>query len=1207
MLRSSFSVLSALARLALIAYIIFGLGFVGLRYLVLPNLGLWNTALSDQVSAAIGARVQFGDVQAQWSGLNPRVQLSDVKLFNQQQQVVLSVPQVHAELSWHSLFSLRPQFVSLRVDDISLDVTRDRQGRVLLLGQSFTPGQTEPLEQGRRSDFIPWLLQQKRIVIRNAQINWHDEQEGGEPFRLEQVTLDLLNSGPSHRLSLVAAPPATAGEQLDLRLELSGVRHHQGNLSLRGSTGKAYVNVQGLRPRGWAAFLPVSQHDVSGRVSATAWFDLVDGMPSQAAAKLSLEGVQWQHSTVTQLSVQSLDAFASGSWSDMQHWFGLQASNSPSKQTQGLDYRVSLGGLRASIPEALRRPIDIDRLFASGKVTGTLQGAIQVRADSLALANSDAQASLAGTWQSTDDSPVGLVDLQGTLHRFSVTAIKDYLPLSADPDAYAWMETGLLQGEILDAGMRLKGDLLHFPFQEQPAKGDFLIRGRYVNTDIDYVPATEDELGWPKLQGMAGEISLHRADLRMSAESAYMQPAPGQRIELGPVYARIPNIESDAVLWVKGQTTAPAAAYLSLMHSSPLGELLDHAASEAIGQGQWQVPLELTIPLYDSMSSKVRGKLVFDDAQLVFMPGVPELTGVTGALEFTESYLKAESLKGRALGGIINIEGGVGEGQKGLSFTGTATSSALRDYAGVPALKRVDGALNYTMTLVRTARGYTLEGTSNLKGLALDFPPPLAKSREQVLPTRVLWERTGTKTRRLRATVGQAWNLVLLQHDDRKKTFFHAGALGFNKTPDLPATGLVVDIEDGSLDLDAWHTVIDEFSIKGAVELPAALPALNHVRIQAQTAEFLGLPFDRLTLTARQEKEEQWRVDISSSETAGTLFWRQPQGKATGRIDAKFDRLSLGKASDEAIVNSSADKASVDQSTGLQDDLEIPAVSLYVRNLTLYGRQVGELTVMGMSQARGQLWRLDELRLASPSAVFTGSGMWRLSGEQRGLTLDMSAEVSDMGAYLNQIGHKDVMAGGAGALSANVQWLNMPWAFSRADLNGSLKFNLAKGRFSSVSSHTARLLELLSLQSVRRLARLELNPAELTRDGFPFDNLGGEITLAKGVMSTRDYRVSGPVATIVLEGAVNLVSETLDLEAVVVPNLDVSGAAVAAGIAINPIVGVGAFLTQWLLQAPLSKAMSAQYHISGPWNEPSIKELASGRQAGQKPPVKPEK
>src|SRR3546814_20990442 len=87
----------------------------------------------------------------------------------------------------------------------------------------------------------------------------------------------------------------------------------------------------------------------------------------------------------------------------------------------------------------------------------------------------------------------------------------------------------------------------------------------------------------------------------------------------------------------------------------------------------------------------------------------------------------------------------------------------------------------------------------------------------------------------------------------------------------------------------------------------------------------------------------------------------------------------------------------------------------------------------------------------------------------------------------------------------------MPWDFSKADLNGNIEFKLADGRFSTLNSYSARLLELLSLQSVKRLARLVFNPAGLTKEGFPYDNLRVTFVLKNGLLSTSDYCVIGPV------------------------------------------------------------------------------------------------
>lgn len=152
--------------------------------------------------------------------------------------------------------------------------------------------------------------------------------------------------------------------------------------------------------------------------------------------------------------------------------------------------------------------------------------------------------------------------------------------------------------------------------------------------------------------------------------------------------------------------------------------------------------------------------------------------------------------------------------------------------------------------------------------------------------------------------------------------------------------------------------------------------------------------------------------------------------------------------------------------------------------------------------------------------------------------------------------------------------------------------SIDKGRFLSVNSRTARLLELLSLQSLQRLAKLEFNPSSLVRDGFPFDTLRGDMALNGGVLKTEGYRVTGPVADIALSGNTNIISERWDLKAVVVPNLDASGAAVATAL-VNPLVGLGAFVTQWLLKKPLERAMTQDYKVTGSWEDPKVEPVTS--------------
>src|SRR3546814_16433313 len=77
------------------------------------------------------------------------------------------------------------------------------------------------------------------------------------------------------------------------------------------------------------------------------------------------------------------------------------------------------------------------------------------------------------------------------------------------------------------------------------------------------------------------------------------------------------------------------------------------------------------------------------------------------------------------------------------------------------------------------------------------------------------------------------------------------------------------------------------------------------------------------------------------------------------------------------------------------------------------------------------------------------------------------------------MGFKNLMRGGKGSISGQFKWRNLPWAHRTSDLNGKFEVDLKKGAFSYQDSRTARLLKLLSLQSVSRLAKMEWNPGTL--------------------------------------------------------------------------------------------------------------------------------
>ena len=75
------------------------------------------------------------------------------------------------------------------------------------------------------------------------------------------------------------------------------------------------------------------------------------------------------------------------------------------------------------------------------------------------------------------------------------------------------------------------------------------------------------------------------------------------------------------------------------------------------------------------------------------------------------------------------------------------------------------------------------------------------------------------------------------------------------------------------------------------------------------------------------------------------------------------------------------------------------------------------------------------------------------------------------------------------------------------------------------------------------------------------------------MISTTNFRMAGASAAALMSGTIDLRNETQQLHLVVLPEIDASTAALALGVA-NPVLGLGAFLAQYMLRDPLSKAFA---------------------------------
>jgi uncharacterized protein YhdP len=378
----------------------------------------------------------------------------------------------------------------------------------------------------------------------------------------------------------------------------------------------------------------------------------------------------------------------------------------------------------------------------------------------------------------------------------------------------------------------------------------------------------------------------------------------------------------------------------------------------------------------------------------------------------------------------------------------------------------------------------------------------------------------------------------------------------------------------------------------------------DQLAVRSQLLTFGGRQFKQVVIGGGREGGV-WRANLAASELNGYLEYRQPNAAQTGggegRVYARLARLTIAPSvvSDvEALL--AAQPAS------------IPAVDIVVDDFELRGKHLGRLEVQAVNRnaqtgprdAGVREWRLNQFNLTAPEASFVASGHWAAldaqapgaaralagkPGVTRRTVMNFKLDVNDGGALLARLGMKDVVRRGRGKFEGQVAWMGSPLSLDYPTLSGAVTVNVASGQFLKADPGVAKLLGVLSLQSLPR--RLTLDFRDVFSEGFAFDSVRGNTTITRGVASTRNLQMKGVSAAVLLEGSADLVRETQDLTVVVVPELNAGTASLLASM-VNPVTGLGTLLAQLVLRQPLQAAATQTFRITGPWADPQVERVA---------------
>jgi len=1024
------------------------------------------------------------------------------------------------------------------------------------------------------------------------------------PERLSDAVWRLTRGGEVHADRLDAALLARIADRLPLA---PGVRQVLADLAPRGVVTQAEWKWEGL-------IEAPTRYRASGEVSGLAL------APSDADGRPGLQG-----------AAVTFEATEAGGQADLT----LQA-----------------GWL--SFPGVFERPqLPLDKLKArvNWQVKPPAQPALagqpaqwQVDVTQARFANADATGQLEGHWETGGwgspgaDRIPGRLKLSGRLDQAQATAVWRYLPMSLPASARSYVRDAIQSGVGEKVEFEVDGDLDAFPFPEDKG-GRFRVKVPVKQVRLDYVPprllsehGETPRSTWPPFTDLEGLLLFEGQRLVIRDARGKLGGVGSGEFALHHVEGRIADLGSkDPHLTIQGQGEGLLDDMLKFLTQSPIGEWTGQVVKAAKSQGRGAMRLALDIPLNRSVDTRVQGDVTLtedSEARLRLQPGVPELTHLHGRIGFTESELKVQA-HARVWGNPMEIQGQRStNGQIRFDAQGPVTAASLRDareYSVLPIIgQRLAGEapVHVTISMSPDAQGHlpsgpTVEVQSGMQGMSANWPAPLNKAAGQVWPLKVLYrpddpqgQRDAISVELGQATAGTPQLQVEVRHDIsgaharflRGSIQAWQGSMAAPSALTLPSSGMSAQVQLPLVDVDAWWPVVRQLHAEaaqtpteGGESAEVYLP--RSIAVKTALLQFRQRSLRDVAGTLAHPAADVWRAQLDSAQVAGTVDWLTDATGAGNKLVARLARLSIPHTEAQAFADQAAEQLTGGAAT------RMPAVDIVVDQFDWRGIPLGKLEIEASNRAVASdavpEWRLHRFQMSAPDAQLRAQGQWGLAGAAvqkvaghasalSRSSFQFTLDVANSGALLTRLGLPKTLQGGKGALTGQISWQGLPLEPDPLSMAGDIKVRINEGQFLKVDPGMAKLLGVLSLQSLPR--RLTLDFRDVFEKGFAFDAIDGDVTVGQGAARTRNLRMRGVTALVLMEGEADLARETQDIHVYVIPEINAVGASLAYA-AINPVVGLGTFLAQVLLSKQMAAAGTQEFRVTGPWSEPNVERI----------------
>ena len=1210
--------------------------FFGYHFFLKPNIALIKSDIETFVSKETGGEVSIEMLNVDWNITNPRFQIRNFSVTDRDNNKTINLQAVDFELSWLSIFKFKPLLNQIIIGDIDVLVERTVDDKLKIAGIEII--------ESKDSKLSDWLLNQKDIKIINGQITWRDHKRNAADLVLQGINFHFtspaylsyldrhkfklntkISTATKQRITISGSFDLGSIDEIskiksdviidipqayipafkpwidypfdvkqgygDLKLKaiyannsfqeiksIFNIDNYIGNFNVNENnyikidelSGSALYQKNNSQIRVIVNDLNFNAKDIKLKKSALE-ISVKEDQPVLVKLKMNelnidaAETLLNQTPFFTEIKNQLKNYNPSGLIKNLQFsWeknsnFILSGSfvNFGISEYESWPMINNLSAVaniknKAGTLEINSKDLDINHsAFLRSKIQFDSLGAMirwdgnNINIKNATLLNQDLFSSFAAT-ANVSDSKNPEINLTANFTAGNVSQLKKYYPKNTDPEILSWLDTSLLNGSLDNFSIKYKGQPSNFPFNNN--NGEFKISGFYKNVKIEFAT------GYPEIVNSNFHVEVNNNLVKMTSTDGKIanQNIRSLTVE-SDLTDKLQNINVDWII------DGSVSDFVKTVNNTPLYEDTAQFTNQLVSSGQGRLNLKMIYPVTSPDDLTFNAFYELNNASFENLRiGLPKIENFNARLNIKNNSYGFSQAKATLLNMPITIDLSNQDDNTKIVAYGKIDEDFFIKNLGPTWLGRVEGSSDWILESNISKLSSSLSITSDLKGLAIDGPKPFKKQKNEVKLLSVV----------KKPTVKGKTNFVLtLDNSVNGKVYLDAknnlsGQINIlNNEPFQDRNGLSFFANFKEINFSDFASLLKTNNDQS-----------SNFKFGESKINFEKLVIDGLNLNRLEAKILPSKIGIKlalySNEIKGNMLWDMSQNKVIGR----FNKVIIKTEEQPGQLTKKNNFKTFDAS--LEFDFKIDQIVLNEKN---YGKV--ELIAVNSDS---KTWNIKNLTIINEHNTIIADGKW-IAGEQNSQSkMNFKWKIDNLEKTLEQFNYPNLVKKGNARLNGIANWEGSPFDFSPEQLSGNFSMDVQKGEILEAEPGIGRLFGLLTLQNLPK--RLSLDFSDLFSKGFIFDSINAGVRMNQGILSSNNFKMMGPAAEVNIDGEVDMIAETQNLQVIVKPF--VSDSLSLAALAGGPLVGAAAFIAQKILKDPFNKVLTDEYQITGTWDDP---------------------